>query len=314
MSDPKGGPSRPAQRRLGMDHEHYEWSALTTRGVLKWPESARVALCAIVNLGHMEWSPPDDSFTSASTGPLARRGLLPDYSGRTHREYGHRVGIFRVLDVLERHHIRPTVAIDAMTAENYPYLVDHCQKRGCEIIAHGVAVSQMITGTMSEREERDYIKTAVDAVTKATGSAPAGWLGPEYGESDRTPQLLAGAGIRYVCDWPNDEQPYRMTTSEGEMYSLPIMLELDDAHALAERHVEVQRYAEMLKEGFDTMYRDAARSGRVLVLNLHPWLIGQAFRIGYLDDALGYMMARQGVWAASGSEIIDWYRRNPPAA
>ena len=313
MADPKGGPSRPAQRRVGMDHEHYDWSVLSSRGILRWPEGARVALCVIVNLGHMEWSPPEGSYSSAFNGPLGRRGL-PDYSGRSHREYGHRVGIFRVLDVLERHHIKPTIAMDVLTAENYPYLVDHCQKRGCEIIAHGVATTQMITGRMSEQEERDYIKKSVDALTRATGSAPQGWLGAEYGESDRTPQLLAEAGLSYVCDWPNDEQPYRMTTSQGELYSLPVMLELDDVNALAERHVEIQRYGQLLKESFDNVYLDGARNGRSLVLNLHPWLIGQPFRIGYLDDALGHMMAHQGVWAASGSEIIDWYRRNPPAA
>ena len=103
----------------------------------------------------------------------------------------------------------------------------------------------------------------------------------------------------------NDEQPYPIKTAEGELTALPIMLDFDDANALWDRHVDIERYAELLKEGFDAIYSDGAHNGRLLALNLHPWLIGQPFRIGFLDDALGYMMRRQGVWAGTGSEIIE---------
>ena len=172
----------------------------------------------------------------------------------------------------------------------------------------------MITGNMSEREERDYIRESVDALAQATGEPPTGWMGPEYGESERTPRLLAEAGIRYVCDWANDEQPYPLTVPSGELYALPVMLELDDVAAMAHRKVTVPRYGTMLREGFDVMYDNGADNGRALVLSLHPWLIGQPFRIGCLDDALGHMMRRQGVWAASGGEVVDWYSRNLPVA
>lgn len=304
----------PAQRRYGLDHEHYLWSPISTRGVLRWPDQARVALCVIINLEHMEWEPPQDSYQSPLlAGGLGRR-TFPDYARLTHREYGHRVGIFRILDVLEKHHIPATIAMDALTAEHYPYLVRHCLQRGCEIMAHGVAVTRMITSRMSEQEEMAYIRTAVDAITRATGKAPQGWFGPEYGESARTPQLLAQAGLRYVCDWANDEQPYRMTTGQGELYSLPIMLELDDVHAMWDRRVPIDRYSQLLQESFEILYRDGATNGRVLVLNLHPWLSGQPFRIGFLDAALGVMQQRQGVWAAQGAAIVDWYRQHAPAA
>ena len=303
----------PAQRRLGMDHEHYEWSPITKRGVLRWPNNARVARCVVVTLEHMEWSPPEDSFTTPLAGGLGARSF-PDYARFSHREYGHRVGIFRVLDVLEKHGIKATVAMDALTAENYPYLVRHCLDRGCEIIAHGVSASRMITSDMPEQEERSYIQSSVESLTKATGNTPAGWLGPEYGESNRTPRLLAEAGMRYVCDWVNDEQPYPMTTPSGNLFALPLMLELDDGVALWDRRVTVGRYRDMLKEAFDTLYLDGSQTGRLMAINLHPWIIGQPFRIGYLDDALAHMMRRSGVWGATGSEIIDWYQKNPPAA
>ena len=302
----------PAERKPGMDHQHYDWSPLNTREPLRWPDQARLALCPIIVLEHMEWQPPSGSFQAANLagGSVARP--FPDYARISHREYGHRVGIFRVLDVLDKHGIKATVAMDALTAENYPYLVRHCLDRGCEIIGHGMSVSRMITSDMSQEEEEAYINESLAALTRAIGSPPVGWFGPEYGESIRTPQLLAQAGIRYVCDWPNDEQPYPIKTPEGELVALPLMLELDDVVAMAQRQVPVDRYAQMLKEGFDVMYQDGQQNGRVLALNLHPWLIGQPFRIGYLDAALGHMMRRQAVWAATGTEIIDWYTsRNP---
>jgi peptidoglycan/xylan/chitin deacetylase (PgdA/CDA1 family) len=166
---------------------------------------------------------------------------------------------------------------------------------------------------MSEEEERAYIDEAIATLREATGQAPAGWSGAEYGESARTPQLLAQAGIRYVCDWANDEQPYRMTTAAGELYALPVMVELDDAFALRDRSFGVDDYCGQLEDAFDTMYRDAAISGRVLAINLHPWLMGQPFRAEFLDQALGHMVRRAGVWRATGSDIIEWYRSSAAA-
>lgn len=299
----------PAERRPGMDHAHYSWSPIHTREPLHWPDNARVALCVLVNLELMELEPPEGSFEASRLAGGLGRLPYPDYARLSHREYGHRVGIFRVLDVLEKHGIAPTIAMDALTAEHYPYLVQHCQQRGCEIIGHGLSVSRMITSHMSEAEERDYIRTSIEVLTQATGQSPTGWFGPEYGESSRTPQLLAAAGLRYVCDWANDEQPYHMTTPEGELVSLPIALELDDVHALWERRVPVDRYGTILSESFEGLYQDGGQTGRLMVLNLHPWLIGQPFRIGFLDAALEGIMQRQGVWAAHGAAIVDWFRR-----
>ncbi|MCH7735806.1 MAG: polysaccharide deacetylase family protein [Chloroflexi bacterium] len=299
----------PAKRRQGMDHEHHEWSPISTRGKLNWPNNARVALCVIVTLEHAEWEPPEGSFSADQAGGLGLRPF-PDYPRFSHREYGHRVGIFRVLDTLERLGIKATVAMDAQTAEGYPYLVKHCLDRGCEIIAHGVSGSQMISGDMSIEEEADFIRSSMDAMKKATGSAPRGWFGTDYGESERTPDLLRKAGIDYLCDWVNDEQPYPM--ADG-LVALPTMLEMDDVFAMSNRRVEIERYAQSLKDCFDIMYQDGEDNGRLLAINLHPWLVGQPFRIGYLEEALAHIMGHDGVWSASGSEIIDWFNNNPPA-
>jgi allantoinase len=301
--------------RPGMDHEHYDWSPLNaSRAPLRWPENARVALCVIVTLEHLEWSRPPGAFQLPTLAGGYGPGPFPDVTGWSHREYGHRVGIFRVLDVLARHGVTPTIAMDVLTAEHYPFLVRHCLGRGAEIMAHGISVSRMITGRMADEEERDYIQASVQRLTRATGKAPAGWLGPESGESTRTPGLLAEAGIRYVCDWVNDEQPYPMKVSTGELHALPITLPLDDVNALWDRRIDLDQYGRMIGETFETLYREGAPTGRLLVLHLHPWLIGQPFRIGCLDAALRGIVGRQGVWAATGAEIIDWYRRARPVS
>lgn len=301
----------PANRTFGTDHPHHEWSPISTRPVLRWPGDSPVALCVILVLEHMEWQAPAGSFQVARLAGGSAPREFPDYARLSHREYGHRVGIFRLLDVLENVGVPATIAMDALTAENYPFLVRHCLDRGCEIIAHGISVSRMITSEMSDDEERAYIGTSVDAVTNATGIAPRGWLGPEYGESERTPRLLAEARLNYVCDWANDEQPYRMTAGDNPFFALPILYELDDVAALAQRRVTLETYQRMLTESFDTLHSDGVSNGRLMTLNLHPWLIGQPFRVGLLDRALAYMKANGGFWPATGSSIIDWFQSQP---
>jgi peptidoglycan/xylan/chitin deacetylase (PgdA/CDA1 family) len=297
----------------GMDHDHYDWSPLNaTRPALGWPGSARVAICVIVTLEHMDWSRPPGSYHPPNLAGGYGPGPFPDVTAWSHREYGHRVGIFRILDVLDKYGIKPTIAMDTLTAENYPFLVRHCRGRGDEIIGHGISVRRMITSQMSESEEREYIQTAVQTLTRTTGAAPLGWLGPEYGESTRTPQLLAELGLRYVCDWVNDEQPYALKVPQGELHALPIALPVDDINALWDRRIDIDRYREMIKETFDTLYEEGATNGRLLVLHLHPWLMGQPFRIGCLDEALGHIMQHESVWPATGAEIIDWYRSHRP--
>jgi peptidoglycan/xylan/chitin deacetylase (PgdA/CDA1 family) len=292
-----------------MDHEHYAWSALPERAPLRWPNGATVALGVVVSLDHMEWAPPEGSFQAHNLAGGLGRGKPPDYARLTHREYGHRVGIFRVLETLRRHDIPVTVACDLLSARHYPWLVRHCLQAGCEFIAHGQAATRMITSRMTEDEERQYIAECIDGLEAAIGVRPRGWFGIEYGESDRTPALLAELGIRYVLDWVNDEQPYRMTTPTGDLHALPMMLELDDVHALWDRKVPLARYERLLSDSCEVMAQDGGVSGRSLLLHLHPWLIGQPYRIGYLDRALEAMVKLPGVWCAHAGDIVEAYRQ-----
>ena len=301
----------PPQLHQGMDQGHYDWRPLNgSRGALRWPEGQPLALCVVVSLDVMEWTPPPEGYQLPSLAGGYGPSPFPDVTRWSHREYGHRVGVFRLLDALERQGIRAMVAMDALTAENYPFLVEHCLGRGCEILGHGISASRMITSQMSEQEEREHLRSSLERLATATGSRPRGWLGQEYGESAITPGLLAEAGIDYVCDWVNDDQPYTMNTAGGDLCALPMTLPLDDVASLWERRVTIGRYVEMVKDTFDTLHREGASNGRLMALNLRPWLMGQPFRVRRLREALEYVMGHQGVWAATGSQIIDWYKAN----
>lgn len=300
----------PAERKPGMDHPHYAWSPISTRTPLRWPDGKPLALCVLISLNHMEWEPPAGSFQAHNlAGGLGRRPPI-DFARLSHREYGHRVGIFRVMDVLAKHGIPLNVAMDGLTAENYPYLVNACRERDAEFVGHGMSVSRMVTSKMTESEERDYIKTSLDTLERACGTRPQGWFGPEYGESVRTPALLAEAGVGHVFDWINDEQPYPMTCPTGNLYALPITYELDDVNALWDRNLTLKRYETLIVEASEVLAADGAKNARTLVLHLHPWLIGQPFRIATLDRALGAMMASGNVVAANGTDIVSWANGN----
>ena len=164
---------------------------------------------------------------------------------------------------------------------------------------------------MSEAEERDYIRASIEAVERATNTRPVGWSGPDFQETPNTPNLLAAEGIRYVCDWGNDEQPYRMTPKTGELYSLGVNAYLDDNYIHLHGRRTINEVNLLWREWFDGLYADGATTGRLMVLHLHPWIMGQPWRIRHLDEVLGYICSRGGVWKATGGEIIDWFKRQP---
>lgn len=300
--------------KYGMDQDYWDWSPIVKRPPLQWPNGARLAVCLLVDLGYYDWKPPQGAFDPPTHTPPHSMNAYPDYVTVTHREYGHRVGIFRMMDVLDRHGVKATVPMDAWTADHYPLLVGECQKRGWEFIGHGLSQRQAISSLMAEAEERAYIQKSIDAVRRATGKPPAGWLGPEHSQSARTPAILAEMGIRYCCDFPNDDQPYRLHTPAGELYALPTMIEIGDVFGHFNRKLPLPRWVQMVKDTFDVMHAEAAETGLALVFRLHPWCIGQPYRIKYLEDLIQHIAGRKGTWMATGSEIIDWYRRQPHAS
>jgi len=233
----------------------------------------------------------------------------PDYPTVTHREYGHRIGIFRLFELFDEHAVPVTAAVDVLTAQGYPQLVTECRRRDWEVIAHGVGPRRAITAEMSEADERAYIRSSLDAVARVANVMPSGWLSPEQSESTRTPGLLAEIGVDYLCDWANDDQPYMIGRTDRPLVSLPLMQELSDVNLHWNRRVTMARWAALVMEAFDTLYREGRDSGRLFVLPLHPWCIGQPFRVRYLDQVLAHMRKHDEVWMTTGTEIAGWYRR-----
>ena len=228
---------------------------------------------------------------------------MPDYRTWTQREYGNRTGIFRVLDVLDRYQVRAGVAVNALAAERYPYLIEQFKKRKYEFIAHGHSANRMITSKMSEAEEKAEIAESLAAIEKAAGARPKGWLGQDYGESQRTPKLLADAGLDYVLDWPNDDQPYPMKVGKP-FVSMPNQPEWDDVQQLLLRRIPTPRYPDMVGEAFELLHQEG---GQVFNLSVHPWLMGMPHRIKYLDEALRRIERFGNVWQATPGEIARHY-------
>jgi peptidoglycan/xylan/chitin deacetylase (PgdA/CDA1 family) len=284
-------------------HRH---SAIAQRAALQWPGGKRVAFAPLVSAEYYEMQPPADAFIPPNVPGGFGRAPYPDVRAFSQREYGNRVGIFRIIEALRARQMPATAAVDANVAWRYPAIVAEMKAAGFEIAAHGIAVTQTISSRMSETQERAYIAEALAAVEQTAGERPRGWHGPEYGESLRTPALLAESGMRYLLDWPNDEQPYFMETPAGKIVSIPVALELDDVVSCHHRRLSPARWARGVREALDRLCADAAQgAARHLVLNLHPWLIGQPHRIGFLEEVLDDVKSRSEVWVTTAGEVAE---------
>ena len=288
----------------GMDHDHYDFSPISERLAITLPGGAQLAFSIVLLVEHFELEPPDGSVFGPAIGGFGAMFPAPNLPLLMAREYGHRVGIYRILDILSRHGIRPSVAIDAMAAERYPAIIEACQDAQAEFVAHGISNSRAITSQMSEDEEVAYIAETKNRLSTALGATPKGWMGPDQAESTRTPMLLDAAGFEYVCDWPNDEAPYPMNTPNGLMV-VPNMWSLDDAYAFCSKSLPPSRYADWVIEAAETM---VGEGGRALTLVLRPWLSGQAARISSLARIASNISDRPDMWLATTGELADHWR------
>jgi allantoinase len=298
VDDRDGAAARP-----GYDHDWFRWSPLPARRPITWPDGKRTAVSVVVHMAAVEWEEAEDPMPR----PPGGRGIggPPDVPRMSHREFGHRVGVFRLLRILGALDIAPAVAIDVLTAEQYGLLLDHLLPVASEVLASGLSASRPITSLMTEDEERDYIGTALDRLAAVLGSRPAGWLSPEHSESARTPALLAQAGLRYVADWANDDLPYALPGAGPDLWAFPLSWELSDVATAYVRSVSPDTWADSVIEAFEVVH---AEGGRTLTLHLQPWLSGQAFRAASLERALGHLRDAEGVWFASPAQIVDHCR------
>ncbi|CUS44650.1 MAG: polysaccharide deacetylase family protein [Pseudomonadota bacterium] len=290
------------KRRHGMDHEFYPWSSMSERAPIAWPNGKRVAVWVMVNLEWFPIVPRDKPFRA----PGHMQTSYPDYRHYTAREYGTRVGFYRLLDAFAKIGARVSVAVNSAIADRYPSIIADIVAAGHEIVAHSTDMNGTIASDIDPDEERALILSALASLEKASGMRPRGWHSIARSQSFATPGLLVEAGLDYMCDWVNDELPYRFTTQAGEIVNLPLNHELSDRQILVAQQHSVDSYAEQMIDAYDLLERESATfGGRILPLNVTPYIMGLPYRIGAFEALLATLAARPGTWFARGDEIVD---------
>jgi allantoinase len=278
----------------------YDYRPIVDREPIRWPGDARVAFYVALNVEHFEIDRPSTSIWEGTAT------LVPDPLNYGWRDYGARVGFWRLIETFDRHGVRLSVPLSADVGAHYPQIIEAGNARDWTWLAHGKNNSRL-HADMAEHDERAFLTDVVDTIERATGRRPGGWLGPGLTETFNTPKLLAELGLSYVLDWTNDDQPYPLNVPG--MLSVPYTVELNDLGLFLARGMTGPEVLQLIKDQLDQLYADAAHSGRVMALALHPFVIGQAFRTKYLDQALDYVTNHPGVWVTTSDEIAEHYGR-----
>ncbi len=289
-------------RSYGMDHSRYEWSMLSERRPVQWPGGAKLALWINVALQFY----PLDQKGKPFAVPGGMTMPYPDLRHFSLRDYGNRVGIYRFLQAFDQYEIAPSFAISAELAERAPYLLQRICERGDELICHGWNMDSLHYGGQPLAEEAELVERAITRLRELSGQDITGWISPARNESENTPELLAQNGIHYFCDWVNDDMPYPFRTESGDLIAMPLSNELEDRFVMMNNLHSEQSWLEQVCDACDFLLEEASSSGgRVLALNIHPWMLGQPHRIGKLEQALAYISSRPGVWSAPAGEILQ---------
>ncbi|WP_329396897.1 polysaccharide deacetylase family protein [Streptomyces lydicus] len=284
--------------RSRSDNPLYDYSPIVGRAPIRWPGGARVAFYVGLNIEHYRIDRPSTS-TFAGTA-----GLTPDPLNYGWRDYGPRVGFWRLLKALDRHGLRASALLNSEAGERYPQIIEAGRARDWAWLAHGKNNSTF-QADMEPEEERAYLVEMLDSLEKTTGRRPRGWMGPALTETFHTPELLAELGLDYVLDWTNDDQPYRLNVPG--MLSVPYSVELNDIGLFVSKGLTGPDFVRVVKDQLDQLHEDAADGGRVMSLALHPFVTGQPFRHKYLDEALEYVTNHPGVWLTTSDDIATHY-------
>lgn len=278
----------------------YGASPLVRRPTVLWPNGNRVVLWVIPNIEHF-------ALDETITGEAA-----PDVAAFAARDYGNRIGVFRLMQVLDRYGIRGTAALNANVCQHHPEIIAEGNARGWEWMGHNETNTRRLD-LMTPDDEAATIRRTVETIEAATGQRPTGWLSSGLRETWHTLDHLAANGIGYVGDWVIDDQPVPMTLDTGaSLFALPYSTEINDKPAFERRNMTAPDFDAMIRRQFDTLWREGETQGRVMAIALHPYIIGQPHRIGALDAALEHICRHEGVWCATGAEIIAAWRSIAP--
>lgn len=274
------------------------------RPPFRWPNGARLALWVIPNI---EFFGLDDPMPGVNNERMAREhARIPNVRNWSLRDYGNRVGVWRFMKVLSKYGIRGTVALNSELCDHHPQIIEAACKLGWEFMGHN-QTNAVRLNEMAPDEERASVLGTLERIARATGKRPLGWLGAGLTETWNTLDYLIEGGCLYVADWVNDDLPYRMDVDGRAIYSIPYTLQCNDTPQYFDRKLSVEEFESVLKRQFDCLYAEGAESGRVMAIALHPFISGVPYRIGAIDAALDYICSHDGVWLATGEEIIRAY-------
>lgn len=277
-------------------HGRYDYVPITRRADYHWPDGKRLAVYLGLNLEHF-------AFGEGLGAELAPGGPQPDVLNYAWRDYGNRVGAWRMLEAFEELGFPASVLVNSALYDYAPELVAAFSKRGDEILGHGRTNSER-QSVMSEADERALIAETTQAIVAAEGKHPGGWLSPWIAESRVTPDLLQEAGYTYTLNWCCDDQPIWMRTRQGRLLAVPYPQELNDIPAIVARKDGADTFADMIVDHFDEMRETSARQPLVMGIALHPYIVGHPHRLRHLKRALAHIAAaRDDVWITTSGAI-----------
>ncbi|MEO3474706.1 hypothetical protein AAFN86_22765 [Roseomonas sp. CAU 1739] len=293
-------------RRRAMDHDRYPYRILPRTQPVTWPGGARVALWVAVHAGWFPMDMPLRPFIA----PGGMERPYPSYWDFTQRDYGHRIGIYRLMRAMAARGVKGTALLSGALTREYPVLMDDIAAAGWEVACAGLDMGHLHHGGVAEAEERAWIAEAAALLRGRFGDAVTGWHSPAHSESARTPDLVAGAGFAWTSGWTNDDMPYAFATGAGTLTALPLSQDLSDQRMLQQQHMATEDFTAAILAAHATLDAEAQATGggRVLTLSITPWLMGQPHRIRAFATMLDAILARGGVWSATGAEIAAAWR------
>jgi len=287
------------------DNGRYSYSAINARSDYSWPNGKRLAVYIGLNLEHF-------AFGDGLGAELAPGGPQPDVLNYAWRDYGNRVGAWRMRDTFDALDMPVSVLANSAMYEYAPDLMAAFRDRGDEIVGHGRTNSER-QDVLPPEEEAVLIDEATQILTAREGTAPKGWLSPWIAESLHTPDLLAKAGYGYTLNWCMDDQPIWMQTSAGRLLSIPYPQEVNDIPSIVARKDSAAQFADMIIDNFDEMLQQSVAQPLVMGIALHPYLVGQPYRLRHLRRALTHICAhRDDIWLTRSGAIHDHCRHTIP--
>jgi peptidoglycan/xylan/chitin deacetylase (PgdA/CDA1 family) len=280
-------------------HGRFDYQPITKRPFYRWPGGAGLALYIGFNIEHFAFG----DGMGAAIGPPSPQ---PDVLNYSWREYGNRVGAWRCLSLFDDLHLPTGALINTALYDHCPELVAAFVARGDELVGHGHSNAER-QGGLDESGERELLALCRSRMLEHSGTAPSGWLSPWISESPLTPDLLAETGYRYTLNWCHDDQPVRMRTRDGRgLWSVPYPQELNDIPMIVARQMDAKDFAQMIIDQFDEMLEQSRAQPLVMGIALHPYLVGQPYRLRHLRRALTHIAEqreRGGLWCTTPGAI-----------